>query len=225
MAEKRMFTKAIVNSARFLRMPPSSRLLYYDLGMAADDDGFCEAFTVMQTTGATEDDLNPLVDRKLVVILNDDLVVYIVDWKRNNYIQKDRYHESIYHSWLEQLEAASVLDTTCIQPVSKLDTQIRSEKSSTGLVKGRTVTVQERGAGGNPQAAPSSAERDGKTARGQFENVWLSWGEYAALTLCYDGEEQAQRAIKALSIYKHDTGKEYSSDYQALKDMVSGQLP
>lgn len=39
-----MFAKSVINSARFLTMPPSSRLLYYDLGMAADDDGVVEAF-------------------------------------------------------------------------------------------------------------------------------------------------------------------------------------
>lgn len=50
MAERRMFAKSVINSARFLTMPPSSRLLYYDLGMAADDDGVVEAFTVMRTT-------------------------------------------------------------------------------------------------------------------------------------------------------------------------------
>ena len=57
MAERRMFARSIIGSARFLRMPPTSRLLYYDLGMQADDDGVVEAFAVMRTTGATEDTL------------------------------------------------------------------------------------------------------------------------------------------------------------------------
>ena len=39
MAERRMFAKSVINSARFLMMPASSRLLYYDFGMSADDDG------------------------------------------------------------------------------------------------------------------------------------------------------------------------------------------
>ena len=43
MAERRMFAKAVINSARFLRMPATARLLYYDLGMAADDDGVVES--------------------------------------------------------------------------------------------------------------------------------------------------------------------------------------
>lgn len=61
-----MFAKSVVNSARFLRMPASSRLLYYDLGMSADDDGVVEAFSVMQLTGAVEDDLRVLVSKGFV---------------------------------------------------------------------------------------------------------------------------------------------------------------
>lgn len=34
MAERRMFSKSITNSVRFLRMPQTSRLLYYDLGLS-----------------------------------------------------------------------------------------------------------------------------------------------------------------------------------------------
>lgn len=50
MAQRRMFTKTITNSGKFLKMPVSSRLLYYDLGMNADDDGYAERFTVMRMT-------------------------------------------------------------------------------------------------------------------------------------------------------------------------------
>ncbi len=88
MAERRMFAKSVINSARFLTMPPSSRLLYYDLGMAADDDGVVEAFTVMRTTGAADDDLRVLVSKGFVSLLNDELVAYITDWSTNNQIQQ-----------------------------------------------------------------------------------------------------------------------------------------
>ena len=103
MAERRMFARAIVGSARFLRMPASSRLLYYDLGVAADDDGVVEAFTVMRSTGASEDDLRVLVSKNFVRVLNDDLVVVILDWRINNQIRKDRYRPSIYHDSLVSL--------------------------------------------------------------------------------------------------------------------------
>lgn len=99
-----MFAKAIIGSARFLTMPPSSRLLYYDLGMAADDDGVVEAFTVMRTTGAVEDDLRVLVSKGFVSVLNDELVSFIVDWSKNNQIRKDRYQPSIYAGLLVKMD-------------------------------------------------------------------------------------------------------------------------
>ena len=114
MAMRRMFSKAITQSARFLRQTPMARLLYYDLGMAADDDGAVEAFTVLRITGATEEDLYALESCGLITILNDDLVCFINDWTKNNSIQKDRYHKSVYHEILP-----------CIQDVSIMETQVR----------------------------------------------------------------------------------------------------
>ena len=103
MAERRMFAKSIIGSARFLRMPPSSRLLYYDLGMYADDDGVVEAFSVMRQTSATEDDLRVLVSKGFVTVMNEDLVSLITDWNTNNFIRSDRYHPSIYKDLILQL--------------------------------------------------------------------------------------------------------------------------
>lgn len=120
MAARRMFAKAIIGSARFLRMPATARLLYYDLGMQADDDGIVEAFAVMRTTGASEDDLNVLVAKGFVRVLDDDLVTIIVDWKKNNYIQKDRYTPSIYKDLLQS--DVVLLEPECIHDVSKSDT-------------------------------------------------------------------------------------------------------
>jgi len=136
-----MFAKSVIGSARFLRMPPTSRLLYYDLGMAADDDGVVEAFSVMRTTGATEDDLRVLSSKGFVRVLNEDLVTYISDWSRNNYIQRDRYHPSVYQKLLVEIQ----MDTECIQDVSKMDTQVR-------LGKDRKDTCAEPDAGSTPPA-------------------------------------------------------------------------
>lgn len=100
MAERRMFSRKIISAARFLRMPATARLLYYDLGMYADDDGIVEAFMVIQMTHASEDDLRVLVSKGFVQILNDDLVAYLCDWKINNFIRKDRYVPSLYQTLL-----------------------------------------------------------------------------------------------------------------------------
>lgn len=106
MAERRMFSKKIIGSARFLRMPATTRLLYYDLGMYADDDGIVEAFSIMKMTGGTEDDLRVLMAKGFVTVLNDDLVTLINDWNKNNLIRKDRYNESIYKDLLVKLNCS-----------------------------------------------------------------------------------------------------------------------
>ena len=129
MAQRRMFSRSITESARFLRMPPSSRLLYYDLGMSADDDGIVEAFTVIRTTGAAEDDLRVLVAKGFVRVLNEDLVSFIVDWRQNNEIKKDRYRPSVYHELLVQIQDGTILEPEWIQNGTTLEPQVRLGES------------------------------------------------------------------------------------------------
>lgn len=150
LAERRMFSKTVISSARFLRMPPTSRLLYFDLGMEADDDGCVEAFTVMRKTGAAEDDLRVLVSKGFIRILNEDLVSHILDWKANNYIQKDRYHPSIY---AELIENPSV-ELSCIQDVSDMDTQVRLGKDSLGKDSLGKSSIGEESIAAKPPTRP-----------------------------------------------------------------------
>lgn len=132
MAERRMFAKSIIGSARFLRMPQTSRLLYYDLGMAADDDGIVEAFTVIRTTGAAEDDLRVLATRGFITVLNDDLVSYITDWGTNNQLRKDRYHPSIYAELLVQLGDGNHMATDWKPDGNQMEPEVSIGKDSLG---------------------------------------------------------------------------------------------
>lgn len=95
MAQKRMFSKSITNSSQFLMMPQSSQNLYFHLGMNADDDGFCEHFTIMRMTDSKPDDLKILQAKKFINVF-DDRVLVIIDWKENNLIRADRYTPSKY---------------------------------------------------------------------------------------------------------------------------------
>jgi len=141
MAQRRMFNKSITSSSRFIMMPPTSRLLYYDLGMNADDDGFCEHFVIMKMTDATPDDLRILQTRGLVKVF-DDKVLIIRNWKENNYLQKDRYTPSRYlEEYRQELKLLATdkksedtpLYTKCIQDV---DTgKVRRGKDSIGKVR------------------------------------------------------------------------------------------
>lgn len=122
MAQRRMFSKNITNSSKFLKMPMSTRLLYYDLGMNADDDGFVEHFMVLRMTGATQQDLGVLQANNLIKIF-DENVLWIRDWKENNYIRNDRYQPSKYI-------AIYNLDTIGIPEVSTGKDRIELDKDN-----------------------------------------------------------------------------------------------
>lgn len=134
MAERRMFAKSVINSGRFLQMPPTSRLLYYDLGMAADDDGVVEAFTVIRTTGAAEDDLRVLAARGFITVLNEDFVTYINDWKKNNLIKNDRYKPSVYKDLLVKVEDGTQVEPRRNPDGTQVEPQDRLGKESIGKV-------------------------------------------------------------------------------------------
>lgn len=96
MADKRMFCKAIIDSDAFLDMPATARLLYYDLAMRADDDGFVNSpKKIMRTVGASQDDMSILIVRKFLIPFDNGVVV-IKHWRIHNYIRQDRYHETTY---------------------------------------------------------------------------------------------------------------------------------
>lgn len=103
MAERRMFSNNIINSARFLRMPNEAQNLYFHLGMRADDDGVVEGFTVIRQTGINEDNLKVLAMKGFVKVLNEDLVTFITDWTEHNKIRADRKKNSIYKELLLEI--------------------------------------------------------------------------------------------------------------------------
>lgn len=117
MAERRMFSKKIIDSARFIKMPTSSQALYFHMGVRADDDGIVEGYNVMRMIGATEDDLKVLVAKGFVTILNEDLVAYINDWKEHNLIRADRKVDSIYKDLLLQI----VPEVQILEPKQRSD--------------------------------------------------------------------------------------------------------
>jgi len=103
MANRRMFSLKIIDSARFLKMPIDSQNLYFHLCLRADDDGIVEAFSTMKILGTTEDNLKLLQAKQFICILNEDLVTYIIDWMEHNKIRSDRKANSLYQGLLVQI--------------------------------------------------------------------------------------------------------------------------
>lgn len=113
MANRRMFARSVTSSGRFLRMSPQARLLYYDLGMEADDDGFAEGFARLAATRAEEEHLFELEQRGFITIPDrENLVVHITDWEVNNQIRKDRYTPSVYRSVYPQCVGEAPVEKT-----------------------------------------------------------------------------------------------------------------
>jgi hypothetical protein len=137
MAERRMFAKTIIDSDAFLDMPLSTQALYFHLSMRADDDGFINnPKKIQRMVGASEDDLKLLVLKKFIIPFESGIVV-IKHWKIHNYIQKDRYKETVYKDEKALLEikdnnAYTLGIPECIQPVSNVDTQVRLGKDRLG---------------------------------------------------------------------------------------------
>lgn len=103
MAERRMFSKTIVDSDSFLDMPLSTQALYFHLSMRADDDGFLNnTKRIQRLIGATDDDLKLLIMKRFVIPFEDGIVV-IKHWKMNNYIRKDRYTQTVYQNEFSML--------------------------------------------------------------------------------------------------------------------------
>ena len=130
-----MFSKSIVCSSQFLRMPATSRLLYYDLGMAADDDGYCEWYPIIAMTGAKEQDLEVLKANNFIYIFDSNILI-IKDWKENNLIRSDRYTPSKHIGKYENIVGIEMPDISQITEMTQsgipsdnqMDTQVRLGK-------------------------------------------------------------------------------------------------
>ncbi|MDT2673242.1 replisome organizer [Enterococcus dongliensis] len=147
MANRRMFSKDVIDSDRFLDMPPTTQNLYFHLGIQADDDGFVASpKKVKRASSATDDDLKLLEAKKFIISFESGVIV-IADWKLNNYIQKDRYTPTIHleekrHINTTENRSYKYVDTPCIQNVSNMDTQYSIAKDSIDQLskeKGRTA--------------------------------------------------------------------------------------
>lgn len=141
MARRRMFSLDVVETDNFLELSVEARLLYYELGLRADDEGFVASpKMIMRTVGCKPSALDELIKNGYVIKFENGVIV-ITHWKMNNQIQSDRFHNTIYQNELSRLTIINNayyindLDTECIQNVSKTETEVSIGKAS--IVKDR----------------------------------------------------------------------------------------
>lgn len=120
MGNRRMFSRRITDSARFLKMGGGAQLLYFHLCMHADDDGVVEAYTVRRGIGANEDDMSNLAGRGFIKVLDpENEIVLVTDWYEHNKIRKDRLTPSIYRPLIH----SAAPDVPLIEPTQRKDRQ------------------------------------------------------------------------------------------------------
>jgi len=133
MAERRMFSKTIINSDLFLDLPSSAQNLYFHLSLNADDEGFANSpKKIMKYVNSQTEDMELLIENGFIKKFDSGIVV-IIHWNLHNYIQKDRFKATIYQKEKQQLVLVGkkyVMKDECTQFVSILETQDSIEKSS-----------------------------------------------------------------------------------------------
>ena len=234
MAERRMFAKTIIDSDAFLDMPTSARLLYYDLSMRADDDGFINSpKKIIRMTGAAEDDLKVLIIKKFVIPFENGVVV-IKHWFIHNYIRKDTYNETPYKEekarlLIDENKSYKLISEGSILSVDGSLTQDRlgkdrlgkdsidipasEDKSSSASVKANDITaLKEKELQGNEKKAKASKHKYGK-----YQNVLLKDEELQEFKEKYENWEEL---IDFLDEYIEMKGYKAKSHYLCIKKWV-----
>lgn len=103
MARKRMFDNEIISQDSFIDLPKEAIALYFLLGMEADDEGFVAPKKVMRIYSISDDTLKILIAKNYIIPFKSGVVV-ITDWRRNNYLDKNRITPTIYQEEKELLQ-------------------------------------------------------------------------------------------------------------------------
>lgn len=135
MAQKRMFDKVVTTSDDFLELSAEAQCLYFHMGMLADDDGLSKNYrSYMKLVGATNEDLQSLIDKSFIYKFDSD-VIAIKHWKINNTVRNDRYRPTIFRNEFSRLDIADnneyiMLDTNGIPDGNQMDTKNSIDKNS-----------------------------------------------------------------------------------------------
>lgn len=222
MAERRMFSKTVIDNDMFLDMPLSAQALYFHLAMRADDDGFVgNPRKIQRMVGSNDDDYKLLIAKQFIIAFESGVIV-IKHWRVHNCIRNDRHKETVYINEKACIETTkngaysfcSLNDnqpTTNRQPndnqmSDSWETQDRLGKDRLG--KG---SIGEDREAVSPLPLPSD-EKPSKTSRhkyGLYHNVLLSDEEMEKLRVEFPADYQNR--IERLSEYMASTGKSYKN--------------
>jgi len=213
MAERRMFAKAIIDSDAFLDMPISSRLLYYDLAMRADDDGFVNSpKKIIRMIGASEDDIRELIAKKFILPFDNGVVV-IKHWKIHNYIRKDTYKATNYK---EQLQSLTLDENNAYTQAFPTPATVSNDSVDGPWTQDRIGKVRK---------GKVSIDKDKELRQkfGYYNNVLLSEKDH--LKLIEEFPSDYGERIERLSEYIASTGKKYKDHLATIRSWAKREKP
>ena len=220
MANRRMFSLDVTDTDKFLDLPHHAQLLYYHLGMRADDDGFIGvAKRLCRLLNIDESNLDILVNENFLYKFDDGVYV-IVHWKLSNCIKRDRYKTTTYQEDFKTLAVAENGEYIFAEPDwnqtgTKTEPQDRLGKDRIDKDRiGEGEDSEKESAAPAPSLNTNIKNNSYKTF-GEFSNVILSGPEIDALSCEYP--DKYKEYIEKLSSYIASTGKEYSSHFATIK--------
>lgn len=209
MAEKRMFSKKIIDTDWFMDMPASSQNLYFHLSMRADDDGFVASpKRIIRLVGASDDDYRLLVAKKFIIPFDSGVCV-ITDWRINNYLRVDRHSDTVY---IEEKKSLSIDENgRYVAGIPAVYPEYTLSKSNS-KTNSDTIGLEE-----------DKVEKENKEIKhkyGKYSNVLLKDSEVNSLVKKY-GKEKAEAIIEYCSERFELKKYKYNSHYLAILRWVA----
>lgn len=207
MAEKRMFSKRVIDSDAFLDMPSSTQNLYFHLNMRADDDGFLDnPKKIMRIVGCKDDDLKLLIAKRYLLIFESGVIV-IKHWRLHNVIRSDRKKDTLYqeeYSTLNHKKDGAYTDRQTV------DGQV-TDKCPHRLDK---ISIEEISI--DKDSIVKKPDKPTKHKHGIYNHVLLTEDEYNKLINEW-GPVKLLESIKRLDEGIELKGYKYKSHYLALR--------
>lgn len=227
MAERRMFSNAIVDNDMFLDMPITTQLLYFHLGMHTDDEGFVSSpRKIQRSVGCSNDDMKVLISKGFIIPFESGVIV-VTHWHIHNSLRKDRAKETIYKDERERLTITdngaycltdNELSTGCPTLDNQMTTncphKLREDKIS-----------EDKESEGKGTQSPDGEEMPPKTQKpafhlyGEYKHIRLTNEQYSKLIEEY-GEKMTAEYIKRCDEYCQQYGKSYKDYNLTLRNWI-----
>lgn len=177
MAERRMFHASVVESDAFLDLPAGAQLLYFHLGMQADDDGFVNGpKQIARKLRRPPRELQMLIDNGFLYEFEG--IVVLKHWRLANTLQNDRVKPLRYPEIAQKLYITEnrCYTTTFLETADNLFDRrqafLDSRRNPKGKEQNRTEQnrKEQNGEEGNgiPDTAPADADSEFKYLRGKL---------------------------------------------------------